>query len=74
VTCTIDVKKSYGKRNKEKNTDLVNINYGKGFPQNVYLADFESPNIGLIVFDVFIIVIMFAAVWKLLRSLKPIKS
>lgn len=74
VTCTIKIKKSYGKKIKEKNTGLVNINYGKGLPQNVYLADFESPNIGLIVLDVFIIVIMFAAAWKSFRSLKAIKS
>jgi hypothetical protein len=69
VTCNINVKKSYGNKIKERNSGVVNINYGKAFPQNVYLTDYETPNIGLVFFDILIIVIMLISVWVSFRTL-----
>ncbi|MBN9379634.1 MAG: hypothetical protein J0H74_02635 [Chitinophagaceae bacterium] len=61
VTCSINVKKSYGNKIKEGNSKIVNINYGNRFPENIYLTDFETPSIGLILFDILVIAIMLAS-------------
>jgi hypothetical protein len=63
VICVKNVKKSYGNIIKDENRHVLSINYGNAFPQNVYLKDFETPNIGLIFIDVFITTLMIVFVW-----------
>ena len=69
VICVINVKKSYGNIIKDENRHVLNINYGKASPQNVYLKDFETPNISLIFIDVFITTLMIIFVWLSVKSL-----
>jgi len=69
VICTINAKKSYGKKIQEVDSKVLNINYGKIFPQNIYLADFETPNSGLVFFDIIMVSVMAIFIFLSVRSL-----
>lgn len=69
IICTINAKKSYGKKIKEADSKVLDINYGKIFPQNIYLADFETPNIGLVFFDIIMVSVMAIFIFLSVRSL-----
>lgn len=69
VICTINAKKSFGKKIQEDDRKVLNLNYGKIFPQNIYLADFETPNIGLVFFDIIMVSVMTIFIWLSVRSL-----
>jgi len=62
IVCNVNLKKSYGNELKEKNSSFVEVHYARGFPYNVYLIDYKTPRVGIILFDIILVILMTIAV------------
>lgn len=74
VTCSISEKKSVAREITKGNSKAVNLNYGRGFPENVYLADYRTPTAGVILIDLLAIGVIIIAVRGILGSLIPARK
>jgi len=67
VTCNVEI--ANDNENKLRKSDLNNVllSYAKGNSQIIYLYDYKEPKIGLIFFDVLMIIAMSIAIYAAIK-------
>ena len=63
INVTTTLKKHYGKKLIENANPVVSVDYGKWFPEYVYLAEYVTPTIGVLFFDLFLVAVMLLSLY-----------
>lgn len=70
IICSVTLKKSYGRELNEGNNHSVDIYYVNNLFKSVYLVEYGSPRLGILFFDLIMIVLMLIAVLALKSHFK----
>jgi len=73
INCTATLKKSQMAEFKANSYSTLRIYYAGNFSSDVYLADYKTPKLGIVFFDLILIVLMALAVFSLRSSFTKVK-
>ena len=73
IVCNYKAKPYFGTKMMNRENDMLQIHYGKLFPKRIYIVEDRTPRLGILLFELLIIGLMFFSIKACLFSIRQKK-